>query len=69
LGVYWSSQFSLSYAAGAKPVSIVLGLAGGGMLVSSIGLAIGGMPMSSVALATVGMPVRVGRFWLQVRLL
>jgi hypothetical protein len=31
-----------------------------------LGLAIGGMPISSVGLAICGMPVSVGRFWLQV---
>jgi hypothetical protein len=50
----------LWYAAGAKPVSIVLGLATGGMLVSSICLAIGGMLMSSVSLATGGMHMSIG---------
>jgi hypothetical protein len=62
LGWFWfglpgSSQFGLWYVAGAKPVCMVLGLATGGMLVSSVGLAIGGMPMSSVGLATGGMHV------------
>jgi hypothetical protein len=60
LDVSWSSWFDLWYAAGAKPVSIVLGLATGGMLVSSICLAIGGMLMSSVSLATGGMHMSVG---------
>jgi hypothetical protein len=40
----------LRYAAGAKPVGIVLGLA------------IGGMPMRSIGLATGGMPVSIGQF-------
>jgi hypothetical protein len=62
LGWFWfglpgSSQFGLWYVAGAKPVCMVLGLATGGMLVSSVGLATGGMPMSSVGLATCGMHV------------
>jgi hypothetical protein len=45
-----SSCFSLWYAAGAKPVSIVLGLA------------IARMPMGYVSLATGGMHVSVGQF-------
>jgi hypothetical protein len=40
----------LCYAIGVKPVSIVLGLA------------MGGMPMSYVCLVTGGMPVSVGQF-------
>jgi hypothetical protein len=31
-----------------------------------LGLAIGGMPMSSVGLAIGGMLVSIGQFWLQV---
>jgi hypothetical protein len=49
-----------------KPVGIALGLAIGGMPVSSIVLATGGMPMSSIGLATGGMPMSFCRFWLQV---
>jgi hypothetical protein len=41
-----SSCFSLWYAAGAKPISIVLSLAIGGVHMSSLGLATGGMPVS-----------------------
>jgi hypothetical protein len=43
-----SSYFGLWYAAGVKRISIVLGLA------------IGGLPMSSVGLITGGRPVNVG---------
>jgi hypothetical protein len=57
LGLPRSRWLGLWYAAGAKPVCMVLGLATGGMPMSSIGLAIGGMPVSSVGLATGGMPV------------
>jgi hypothetical protein len=49
LGLPGSSWFGSWYAAGAKPVCVVLGLATGGMPVSSVGLAIGEMPMSSVS--------------------
>jgi hypothetical protein len=62
LGVSWSSRFSLWYAASAKPMSIVLVLATGGMPVISIGLTIGEMPMSSVSLAIGEMHVSVGQF-------
>jgi hypothetical protein len=44
LGLSWSSW----YAAGAKPVCMVLGLGTSGMHVSSVGFATGGMPVSSV---------------------
>jgi hypothetical protein len=57
LGSPGSSQFGSWYAAGAKPVCMVLSLAIGGMLVSSVGLVTGGMPVSSVGLATCGMPM------------
>jgi hypothetical protein len=43
-------------------VCMVLGLATGGMHVSSVGLATGGMPLRSVGLATGGMPMSVGQF-------
>jgi hypothetical protein len=43
-------------------VCMVLGLAIGGMSVSSIGLALDGMHMCSVGLATGGMPMSVGQF-------
>jgi hypothetical protein len=43
-----SSWFGLWYAAGAKPVCMILGLVTGGMPVSSVGLATGGMSVSSV---------------------
>jgi hypothetical protein len=52
-----SSWFGSWYAAGAKPVCMVLSLAMGGMVVSSVSLATGGMPVSSVGLATGGMHV------------
>jgi hypothetical protein len=45
-----SSCFCLWYAAGAKPIRIVLGLA------------ISGMPMRSVSFMTGGMPMSVGQF-------
>jgi hypothetical protein len=44
LGLSWSSW----YAAGAKPVCIVIGLATGGIPVSPVGLATCGMSVSSV---------------------
>jgi hypothetical protein len=44
--LFGSSWFGSWYAAGVKPVCIVLILATGGMHVSSVGLATGGMPMS-----------------------
>jgi hypothetical protein len=62
-------------------VCMVLGLATGGMHVSSVGLATGGMHVCSIGLATGGMHVRSVGFgyrwdacercsvWLQVRLL
>jgi hypothetical protein len=43
-------------------VCVVLGLATGGMHVSSVGLDTVGMPVSSVVLATSGMHVSVGQF-------
>jgi hypothetical protein len=56
LGWFWlslsgSSWFGSWYAAGAKSVCMVLGLATGGMLVSSVGLATSGMHVSSVGFA------------------
>jgi hypothetical protein len=60
LGLPLSSQFGSWYAVGAKAVCMILGLAIGGMLVSSVGLVIGGMPVSSVGLAIGGMPMSVG---------
>jgi hypothetical protein len=48
LGLPGSSWFGSWYAAGMKPVCMVLGLAIGGMHVSSVGLATGLMPVSSV---------------------
>jgi hypothetical protein len=51
-----SSQFGSWYAAGAKPVCMVLGLATGGMPMSSVGLVTGGMHVSSVGLTTGVMP-------------
>jgi hypothetical protein len=58
VGLWWfgsdwvtgSSWFGSWYAAGARPVSIVLGLA------------IGGMPMCYFGLVTGGMPVSIGQF-------
>jgi hypothetical protein len=44
LGLSWSSW----YTAGAKLMCMVLGLATGGMSVSSVGLAMGGMHVSSI---------------------
>jgi hypothetical protein len=52
-----SSWFGSWYAVGVKSVCMVLGLATGGMHVSSIGLATGGMLVSSVGFATGGMHV------------
>jgi hypothetical protein len=57
MGLSWSSWFGSWYAAGAKPVCMVFGLATGGMPVSSVGLATGGMLVTSIGLATGGMPV------------
>jgi hypothetical protein len=57
LGLSESSWFGLWFAAGVKPVCMVLSLATGGMHVSFVGLARGGMLVSSVGLATGGMPV------------
>jgi hypothetical protein len=48
LGLSGSSRFDSWYIAGVKPVCMVLGLATGGMSVSSVGLAIGGMHVSSI---------------------
>jgi hypothetical protein len=48
LGLTGSSRFGLWYAAGAKIACMILGLATGGMPVSSVGLATSGMPVSSV---------------------
>jgi hypothetical protein len=48
LGLSGSGWFGSWYAAGVKAVCMVLGLATGGMHVSSIGLATGEMHMSSV---------------------
>jgi hypothetical protein len=57
LGLSGSSWFGSWYAAGAKPVCMVFGLAIGGMPVSSVGLATGEMLVSSIGLATGGMHV------------
>jgi hypothetical protein len=57
LGLSGSNWFGSWYAAGAKPVCMVLGLATGGMPVSSVGLATGEMLVSSIGLATGGMHV------------
>jgi hypothetical protein len=50
VGLSWSIWFGSWYAAGAKPVCMVLGLA------------IGGMPMCCIGLATGGISVSVGQF-------
>jgi hypothetical protein len=48
LGLFGSSWFGSWYAAGVKPVCMVLGLATGGMPMSSVGLATCEMLVSSV---------------------
>jgi hypothetical protein len=48
LGLFGSSWFGSWYAAGVKPVCMVLGLATGGMPMSSVGLATGEMLVSSI---------------------
>jgi hypothetical protein len=49
LGLSGSKLFGSWYAAGVKPVCVVLGLATGGMPVSSVGLATSAMHVSSVS--------------------
>jgi hypothetical protein len=66
LGLSGSSWFGLWYATGAKPVYMVLGLAIGGMPVSSVGLAIGGMPVSSVGFGYRWDACERWSVWLQV---
>jgi hypothetical protein len=48
LSLLWSSWFGSCYAAGAKPMCMVLGLVIDGIPVSSIGLATCEMPVSSI---------------------
>jgi hypothetical protein len=62
LGLSGSSQFGSWYAAGAKPVCMVLSLAIGEMPVSSVGFAIGGMPVSSIGFGYRWVPVSIGQF-------
>jgi hypothetical protein len=66
LGLSGSSRFHSCYAAGVKPVCMVLGLATGGMLVNSIGLSIGGMPVSSVGFGYRWDAYERWSVWLQV---
>jgi hypothetical protein len=66
LGLSGSSYFGSWYAAGVKPVCMVLGLATGGMPVNSVGLAIGGMPMSSVGFGNRWDACECWSVWLQV---
>jgi hypothetical protein len=66
LGLTGSSQFGLWYAAGAKTVCMILGLATGGMLVSSVGLATSGMPVSSVGFGYRWDACECWSVWLQV---
>jgi hypothetical protein len=60
LGLSGSSQFGSWYAAGAKPVCMVLSLAIGEMPVSSVGIAIGGMPVSSIGFGYRWVPLSIG---------
>jgi hypothetical protein len=66
LGLPGSSRFGLWYAAGAKPVSMVLGLATVGMPVSSVGLATGGMLVSSIGFSYRWDACERWSVWLQV---
>jgi hypothetical protein len=66
LGLSGSSWFGSWNAAGAKPVCMVLGLATGGMLVSSVGLATGGMLVSYVDFSYRWDACELCWFWLQV---
>jgi hypothetical protein len=61
-----SSRFGSWYAAGAKPVCMVLGLATGGMPVSSVGLATGEMHVSSVGFGYRWDACECWSVWLQV---
>jgi hypothetical protein len=66
LGLPGSSWFGLQYAAGAKLVCMVLGLATGGMPMSSIGLATIGMLVSSVGFVYMWDACERWSVWLQV---
>jgi hypothetical protein len=69
LGLPGSSWFGSWYAAGAKLVCTVLGLAIGGMHVSSVGLATGRMPVISVGFGYSWDAYECWSMWLQVWLL
>jgi hypothetical protein len=64
--VIGSSRFGLWYAVGVKPVCMIVGLATGGMPVSSISLATGGMPVSSVGFGYRWDACEHWSVWLQV---
>jgi hypothetical protein len=66
LRLYESSWFGSWYAAGVKPVCMVLGLTTGGMHVSSIGLATAGMSVSSVGFSYTWDVCERWSIWLQV---
>jgi uncharacterized membrane protein len=66
LGLSGSSWFDLWYAAGVKPVCMVLGLATSRMPVSSVSLATGEMPMSSVGFGYRWDACERWSVWLQV---
>jgi hypothetical protein len=66
LGLSGSSWFGSWYAAGAKPVCMVFGLAIGGMPVRSVGLATGEMPMSSIGFGYRWDACEHWSVWLQV---
>jgi hypothetical protein len=69
LGLSGSCWFGSWYVAGVKPVCMVLGLAIGGMSVSSVGLATGGMPVSSIGSGYRWDACERWSVWLQVWLL
>jgi hypothetical protein len=71
LGWFWlelsgSSWFGSWYVVGVKPLCMVLGLATGGMLVSSIGLATGKMHVSSIGFGYMWDACERWSVWLQV---
>jgi hypothetical protein len=66
LGLSGSGWFGSWYAAGVKAVCMVLGLATGGMHVSSIGLVTGEMHMSSVGFGYMWDACERWSVWLQV---
>jgi hypothetical protein len=66
LGLSGCSWFVSWYATGAKPVCMVLSLAIGGMLVSSVGLATGGMHVSSIGFGYMWNACERWSVWLQV---